>query len=437
MRKFLSVLFCLVVFSGRVFAAPLPPASFDFDSIPLADLVRVIYVQAFPAVAYTVDPAALQDRRPVSFRWRTGDGDFRTVFAAFLRGVGYELVSRGHLDVVRPLPVEVKASAVEDASQEVFVYRPRFRDGAQLIEMVAPLFSGRFTSQRSMNIAPPSTPAVGPFGAALASPPVATPSGSLLDLSNRKFDEVIFAGSPREVSALRKLFGQLDVDPGQVVVTGVLYEVNTGARQSSALQLAASVLGDRFRFSLGAAQEAGNYLSLGTPSVSAIMQALDTDSRFKVLSSPSLRVASGQTASVTVGQDVPVLGAVTYPSQNGAPVQSVEYRSSGVLFNISPIVRESSITIQVNQQVSSFVNTTTGVNNSPTLTKRQLSTSVSLTDGEVVVIGGLREDKSSFAGSHTSFLPSIFGSKSTEEVQSEIVLFLQLKRVREVEGDLI
>ena len=434
MNRFLCLVVFLVAFVGRASAAVLPPASFDFDSIPLADLVRVVYVQAFPAVPYTVDPATLQDRRPVSFRWRTGNGDFRAVFSTFLRGVGYELVTRGQLDVVRPLPAEVKVSAVEDASQEVFVYKPRFRDGAQLIEMVAPLFSGRFTSQRNMNIAAPSSPIVGEHGASAGSAPalsgsVAAASGSLLDLANRKSDEVIFAGSSREVVALRKLFAQLDVDPGQVVVTGALYEVNTGTQQSSALQLAASVLGDRFRLSLGAAQEAGNYVSLRAASVSAIMQALDTDSRFKVLSSPSLRVASGQSASLTVGNDVPVLGAITYPIAGGAPVQSVDYRSSGVLFTIAPVVRDASISVKVDQQVSSFVATTTGVNNSPTLTKRELSTSVSLSDGDVVVIGGLREDKDSSTVSRPPFSIPFFGSKSRETAHSEILLFLQLRKI--------
>lgn len=429
MRKLLSALVFLLACFVSVAAAPLPPASFDFDSIPLADLVRVVYVQAFPAVPYTIDPATLQDRRPVSFRWHTGDGDFRAVFSALLRGLGYELVTHGRLDIVRPLPPEVKASVVEDSLQEVFVYKPRFRDGSTLIEMVAPLFSGRFTSQRSMNIAAPSAPAVGHGSASANSAPLTAPSGSLLDLANRKSDEVIFAGSAREVAALRKLFAQLDVDPGQVVVTGVLYEVNTGLQKSSALQLAASVLGDRFRFSLGAAQEAGNYVSLRSASVSAIMQALDTDSRFKVLSSPSLRVASGQSASLTVGNDVPVLGAITYPIAGGAPVQSVEYRSSGVLFTIAPVVRDASISVKVDQQVSSFVATTTGVNNSPTLTKRELSTSVSVADGDVVVIGGLREDKDSSTASHPPLWMSFFGSKSRETVHSEILLFLQLRKI--------
>nr|WP_307735948.1 type II and III secretion system protein [Massilia pinisoli] len=212
------------------------------------------------------------------------------------------------------------------------------------------------------------------------------------------------------------------------MVTGALYEVNIGTQHASALQLAASILGDRFRFSLGAAQESGNYVSVRASTVTAIIQALDSDSRFKVLSSPSLRVASGQTASLTVGDDVPVLGAITYPGNGAAPVQSVDYRSSGVLFSISPVVRDSSIAVKVDQQVSSFVATTTGVNNSPTLTKRQLTTSVSLADGDVVVIGGLRQSKDTAAASRVPFLP-FFGSKASDKSESEILLFLQLKKI--------
>lgn len=432
---FLVLLLTCSCAHGAPVLKPLVPSnaemSFDFDVIPVSDLIRVIYVQAMPEQSYTLDPAVIEDKRPVSFRYRASDGQFRVVLASFLRGLGYELATRGKFDVIRPLPPEVKLSAVEDPMQEVFVYRPRFIDGTQLVEMVSSLFSGRFSTQRRMNIDPPKTPAAGGSpGSSSASPAAVAPTaGSLLDQANRKTDQLIFVGTPKEVASLRKLLVQLDVDPGQVMVTGVLYEVQTGEHQGSALQVAASALGGRFNFSLGAAQEADNFIGIKSSTVSLIMQALDSDSRFTVLSSPSLRVGSGQSASLTVGQDVPVLGALTYPVAGGPPVQSVDYRSSGVIFNISPIVRDAAITVQVDQQVSSFVITTTGVNNSPTLTKRQLSTNVSVADGDVVVIGGLREDKRSIAASRAPFLSAIFGSKSDDKTHSEILLFLQLKRV--------
>lgn len=181
--------------------------------------------------------------------------------------------------------------------------------------------------------------------------------------------------------------------------------------------------------SIGSATQGDSYFSIKSGDLSAITQALDTDSRFKVLSNPTVRVASGKNAVFTVGEDVPVLGAVTYSSNSPNPVQSVDYRSSGVIFDISPIVRDSLIDVAVNQEISSFVNTTTGVNNSPTLTKRQIKTFVSLQNDDVVVIGGLKENKNSDGKSGLKFLPEFMKSKSSDSTTSEIILFLKMHRV--------
>lgn len=405
--------------------------AFEIDAVPVVDLVRLVYVQALPGQAYTVAPEVLQDKRPVSLRYAPKDGDFRAFLGVFLRSLGYVVDRRAGADLIRPIGAEVKLSAVEDPSLEVFLYRPQYRDGSYLIEMLSPLFTGKFTNQRKLGIDAPKSPAVSGSGAGSmpSHSSAAAPAGSLLDQTSRRNDQVIFVGIPREVVALRKLLAQVDVDPGQVLVTGVLYEVSSSRHEGSAMDLAASLLKGQLQLHLGIAAAADNFLTFRNSSVQVIMQALDTDSRFKVLSSPSLRVASGKTASLTVGQEVPVLGAVTFPQGGSTPVQSVEYRSSGVLFSISPELRDGSISVQVDQQVSNFVATTTGVNNSPTLTKRQVGTSVNLSDGEVVVIGGLREDKDSGAASGLGFLPSWLGSRSSDRSQSEILLFLQLKRI--------
>lgn len=425
MKSFLLVVALFFSFSVRA-AAPIP--SFELDALPLSDFLRLVYVQAYPQTPYFADPQILQDRRPVSFRYNPKDGEFRPFLALFLRSLGYSLELKGKADVIRPLPAESKLAIVDDPSLEVFLYRPKFRDGSYLVELLTPLFNGRFTSQRKLNIDAPKTP-VSSGGVSAVPSTVVAPAGSLLDQTNRKNDQLIFSGSPKEVEILKKMLLAVDSDPGQVVVQAVLYEVQSSDHQGSALQLAASVLGGKFSFNLGAAQLADNFLSFKSSSVSLIMQALDSDSRFKVLSSPSLRVASGLTASLTVGQEVPVLGAITYPQGGSSPVQSVEYRSSGVLFSISPEIRDSSISVKVEQQVSSFMQTTTGVNNSPTLTKRQVSTSVNLSDGEMVVIGGLREDKDSGAAAGFNQLPSWLKSKSSDRSNTEIILFLQLHRV--------
>ncbi len=63
------------------------------------------------------------------------------------------------------------------------------------------------------------------------------------------------------------------------------------------------------------------------------------DSHFRVISSPTLRVKSGSTGNFSVGSDVPVLSNVTY--QDTRAVQSIEYRSSGVIFEIQPLINTS------------------------------------------------------------------------------------------------
>jgi len=47
------------------------------------------------------------------------------------------------------------------------------------------------------------------------------------------------------------------------------------------------------------------------------------------------------------GQDVPVLGALSFPQGAGQAVQSAEYRSSGVIFDIRPTVRDVIIELNI------------------------------------------------------------------------------------------
>ncbi|WP_262488477.1 type II and III secretion system protein [Iodobacter fluviatilis] len=124
-----------------------------------------------------------------------------------------------------------------------------------------------------------------------------------------------------------------------------------------------------------------------------------------------------------------MLGAVTYPQGGGNAVQSVEYRSSGVILSLSPVVRGATVEMTVDQQISDFAKTETGVNNSPTLTKRALSTTVSAEDGELIVLGGLTTDKDSEGSSGLSFLPKFMRNNSQNSNRTEVLLLLQATKL--------
>lgn len=162
--------------------------------------------------------------------------------------------------------------------------------------------------------------------------------------------------------------------------------------------------------------------------IDLIANVLSNDSRFKVVSSPSIRMTSGVSGTFSVGQDVPVLGSVSYDG-NGNAVQSVEYRSSGVIFKVLPNVYERKVVLDINQELSNFVRTETGVDGSPTLTKRELNTSVSVADNEVIVLGGLAEFKDNNGRSGFSFLPEFMRWNTSSKQRSEIVLVVQVQRL--------
>ncbi len=415
--KYFLVLFFVCSSAWSLPAVKVAPLSFSLDSVSVSQVLRIVYGEVV-MTSYVLDPVVVADQRLVSFRWDSSKGDIRSFMVSFLGSLGYVINTRSGVDFVR-----VKEDKKDiQPEKEVFVYRPKFRDGSYLVDMLTPLFKGSFSARRGISLpesAKQDLKAVNPNSAA-----------SMID---RKADTLIFSGSDLEIGKLKKLLDQVDMVGAQVLVRGALYEVQTSSGDGSAFSLAASVLSGKFGITLGSGGAVlANSVALkttGPVSIDAVLSALATDSRFKVVSSPSLRVRDGSTAKLVVGQEVPVLGALSFPQGGGQAVQSIEYRSSGVIFDLTPQIRDSVVDLQVSQQVSNFINTTTGVNGSPTLTKRELSTAVSMSDGDVIVLGGLNENKESAASSGLSFLPAVFHSTSKDQSNSEILLILQVTRL--------
>ncbi|MCI7353832.1 MAG: type II secretion system protein GspD, partial [[Actinobacillus] rossii] len=199
-------------------------------------------------------------------------------------------------------------------------------------------------------------------------------------------------------------------------------------KQGSGINFLAKLLSGKLGISIGTQQNYENFITLNAGNLDAMIELFREDSHFRVISSPTLRVKSGSTGNFSVGSDVPVLSNVTY--QDIRAVQSIEYRSSGVIFEIMPLIKDNAIDLKIQQQLSNFVKTETGVNQSPTLLKRDLVTDVSVKSGDVIVLGGLAENKVSKGETGLSFLPKgWFTGKSTSDTKTDIILLLQVKEI--------
>jgi type II secretory pathway component GspD/PulD (secretin) len=112
-----------------------------------------------------------------------------------------------NLSLAAPI-LELLAQALERGASKQ--YRPKFRDGSYLVELVGSLFSGSFTSKRAVR---------GSIsGNAGAGADKVAPTGSAASSVDRQSDTLVFSGSPDEVSKLKKILPQVDVPVGDVLV---------------------------------------------------------------------------------------------------------------------------------------------------------------------------------------------------------------------------
>lgn len=340
----------------------------------VAQLVKTVYDDAV-GTDYVLEPEVLEDKRRIGVRMF----DFRKKdsLPTLLKSLGYRLENRGGVDYVSLIK--------KSDDYDFFVYRPKHKSAAELKTALSGLFGAT----------------VGGDG-----------------------DRLIFKTSVVEIEKIKSLLKRFDVRPREVVVRGKIFEVTTKKTDASSLSIVADVF-KKAGLAVSNGAKLVNYLSFRDKRVNAYWSALNGDDRFKLLSEPSLRIKSNTTASLTVGNDVPTLGSVTY--QDGQPVQSVTYRSSGIIFEITPEVLDGVINLSVRQELSNFAETTSGVNNSPTLVKREIKTNISATNAELIVLGGLIENKNTASTAGLSFLPAFMSAKSNSNDKTEIVLSLYIE----------
>lgn len=298
-------------------------------------------------------------------------------------------------------------------ADELVVYRPRYRPVAYLAEIVEPLLEIKHATGPK---AKPGQVATTDFEQRL---------DQRAAIVTTEADQIAFSVPAKRADQLRRLLVDLDQPTGEVLLKAAVYEVATTRQDGSAFQLALNLTGAIA--GIGGTIPGGAYVGLRGGGLEVVLSALDSDKRFKSISRPHVRVKNGAQARFSVGQDVPVLGGQQM-DRNGNPMQTVEYKQSGVILSAKPEIRSDVIELDLSQELSSFTTTSTGVNNTPTLIKRALQTKLTLQPGEVVAIAGLQDDKTDASESRLPFFGWLTSDESSRQ-QTEILVFIEAQRI--------
>lgn len=231
------------------------------------------------------------------------------------------------------------------------------------------------------------------------------------------------------LSALRKI----DIAPLQVMIEATIAEVTlTGDFQYGLEWFFNSV--DINLTNIAATATVSTFSYLGTAQdFHVTLNALAHQTDVRIVSSPQLMVLDNQTARIQVGDQVPVLSqqAVSTVTAGAPVVNSVQYIDSGVILEVKPHVNNGGqVMLNITQQVSQPIQTTSSSIDSPTIQQRLITSSVAVQSGQTVALGGLISDRGAKTGrgipgfSRIPVIGPFFGVKGKESARTELLVLL-------------
>lgn len=178
-------------------------------------------------------------------------------------------------------------------------------------------------------------------------------------------------------------------------------------------------------------------LSNGAGKLKATLSALASKSLVKMISNPSLMVLDNHTATITVGDQVPVSTSTITSETTTVTTSTIQYKDTGVNLSVTPSVNAGNVVaMQIDQTVTDTGAAEKGANNQLRFLQRQISSKVAVRSGESIVLGGLIKDNKSSSNSGVPLLKdiplvgSLFAQNNSTGARTELLVIITPRVVR-------
>lgn len=233
---------------------------------------------------------------------------------------------------------------------------------------------------------------------------------------------LLIEGADAQVASVERFVKELDVPRRQVIVEARLEEINV-----EALHLLGIDWGEGPWATLNSTSLNPLVLALDPAALRGQLEALRSNGLTTILSSPRIAAIEGEPATILVGDRIPIIMQIF--EEDGRISEVLEFIEAGIKLDITALIGDDdTITMRIDTEVSSITGMTP--QNIPQIRTREMSTMVRVRDGQSLVIGGLitEDEREVMRGlpllSDLPVLGRLFGSKETETVQTEMVVFL-------------
>lgn len=324
---------------------------------------------------------------------------------------------------------------------QYYMYYPENMEAAKLAEVLAKLInvgkrdskSDSSSSQSKDNAQSKSTLETGNRKSSKSQGSISAVSEEFSFVSDENRNVIIIYSTASKFKTMLPLLKKLDVSPPQVLIEAKLIEVTLKDEHTQGIEW--SLFGGGAKSDIGTSQLSSfsgsfSYTISGVDYHAALV-LLEKQNKLKVLSSPRIVVANGESASLNVGQEIPVLSTQAADVDSERILQSIQYRSTGVDLTVQPTVNSSNVvSMQISQNVSeTSENGSSGID-SPLILNRSFQTSVIANSGQTLVLGGLIRENNSFIDSQIPLLGDIpifgrlFSNESKSTSRTELLVLI-------------
>ena len=257
---------------------------------------------------------------------------------------------------------------------------------------------------------------------------------------------LVVLSTPRDYKMVAETIKELDVAPLQVVIEASILEISLRDDLSYGVEWFFNNTID------GSERKSGrSTLDLGSTGINALspgfsftvvdaadqvrlaLNALQNESEVNVLSSPSLMVLDKETAMINVGDEIPVPSrqSISNLDPSAPTVNEIQFRQTGITLTVTPRVNSGGlVTMEIKQEVSTAVSTTSSDIDAPTIQQRQVESVVAINSGDTIVLGGLIQNTQTDNEGGIPVLHKIpligklFGQTSSENRRTEILVLI-------------
>lgn len=257
-------------------------------------------------------------------------------------------------------------------------------------------------------------------------------------------NKLVIRATRSEYALIEQALRRLDTPLAQVYVEATIAEVRLGGELSKGVRWflqAGGISGGFSDASNGAVAPAfpGFNFAIQVPQVDLVISALESRTDVRIVSTPQLTVVDRETATIQVGDQVPIITKSVQDASSGGTViaNDVTFRDTGVILKVTPQIRSSNeVLLAIAQEVSRVVPTTSSQIDSPTISQRKVESTVLVPDGTAIVLAGLMSNseegsQGGLPGTKATLLENIFGSKKEAAARSELIVIIRPMIIRD------